>query len=153
VAYALFAGGLVSAILSTVDSTLLVASGLLSHNLLVPALGVTDERRKVRIARAGVLAFGACAYVLALRAEGVYALVEQASAFGSAGALVTVSFALFTRLGGARTAAATLVAGTVAYVAASALEGAYPFLLSLAVALGTYLCGSVVESAAPSVEG
>ncbi|MGE3802835.1 MAG: sodium:solute symporter family protein, partial [Candidatus Kapaibacterium sp.] len=36
VLYALFAGALVSAILSTVDSALLVASSLISHNLIVP---------------------------------------------------------------------------------------------------------------------
>jgi Na+/proline symporter len=97
--FAIFAGGLVSAILSTVDSTLLVSSGLLSHNLVVPILKVTDERTKVRIARAGVLTFGAIAYVQAIRADGVFELVENASAFGSAGVLVTVCFGLFTKLG------------------------------------------------------
>ena len=142
--YALFAGALVSAILSTVDSTLLVASGLLSHNLLVPLLGVTDERRKVRVARAGVLAFGAGAYFLALRAEGVFALVEQASAFGSAGTLVCVTFALFTRLGGVRTAYATLAAGTASYLMAGALDATAPYLISLATALATYAAGAAL---------
>jgi Na+/proline symporter len=146
-AYAVFAGGLISAILSTVDSTLLVASGLLSHNLVVPLLGVTDERRKVQIARAGVLAFGVAAYVLALRSEGVFALVEEASAFGSAGALVTVTFALFTRLGGVRTASATLVAGVVSYLAAGWAGIAYPFLLSLATSLATYVTGAALGAA------
>jgi Na+/proline symporter len=144
VGFAIFAGGLISAILSTVDSTLLVSSGLLSHNLLVPMLGITDEARKVRVARLGVLAFGAAAYVLALRAEGVFALVEQASAFGSAGALVTVCFALFTSLGGPRTAAATLIAGTVSYLVAGAAGLSFPFLLSLGVALATYVAGAVL---------
>jgi Na+/proline symporter len=141
VGFAIFAGGIISAILSTVDSTLLVSSGLMSHNLVVPLLRVTDEARKVRIARIGVLSFGAAAYVLALRAEGVFALVEQASAFGSAGALVCVCFALFTSLGGPRTEAATLVAGTVSYLAANAAGATAPFLLSLATALGTYVGG------------
>ncbi len=94
VLFAVFAGGLISAILSTVDSTLLVSSGLLSHNLIVPIVGIRDERVKVGVARAGVVAFGFLAYVLALRATGVFALVEQASAFGSAGVLVTVCFGL-----------------------------------------------------------
>jgi Na+/proline symporter len=143
--YAVFAGGLISAILSTVDSTLLVASGLLSHNVIVPALGIRDERVKVGIARAGVVVAGFVAYGLALRAEGVFALVEQASAFGSSGVLVTVCFALFTRMGGARTAAATLAAGAASYVAATTVGLAYPFLLSLAAALATYLAGSAVE--------
>jgi Na+/proline symporter len=139
VLYAVFAGGLISAILSTVDSTLLVASGLLSHNVLVPALGIRDERTKVRLARAGVVAFGVVAYLLALRAEGVFALVEQASAFGSAGALVAVCFGLFTRFGGAAAAMATLVGSVAAYLGGVAAGLPYPFLLSLAVALTTYL--------------
>src|SRR5690606_6117520 len=87
--FAIFAGGLISAILSTVDSTLLVASGLLSHNLIIPALGISAERTKVRLARGGVVAFGILAYALAATADGVLALVEQASSLGSAGIAVT----------------------------------------------------------------
>jgi Na+/proline symporter len=145
--YAVFAGGLISAILSTVDSTLLVSSGLLSHNLVVPMLGVQNERAKVGVARTGVVVFGFVAYVLALRAEGVFALVEQASAFGSAGVLVTVCFGLFSRIGGARTAAATLAAGVASYVMAAAVGLPYPFLLSLAASLGAYLAGALLERA------
>ena len=144
-AFAIFAGGLVAAILSTVDSTLLTASSLLSHNLLVPIFRLTSERAKVLVARAGVLLFGALAYTLALRSESVFALVEQASAFGSAGAVVTVTFGLFTRFGGALAAFATLLAGVMAYLAGSFGGAAYPFLLSLGAALGTYLLVALVE--------
>ena len=144
--YALLAGGLISAILSTVDSTLLVASGLLSHNLIVPLLRTPDERIKVRIARGGVLLFGVAAYVLALHAQGVFALVEQASAFGSAGALVVVVFGLFSRLGGPRTALATLAAGLVTYFGGLVAGFPYPFLASLAVSLATYGGGAALES-------
>jgi Na+/proline symporter len=144
VLYALFAGGLISAILSTVDSTLLVSSGLLSHNLVVPMFGVRDERAKIGIARAGVVVFGFIAYALALRAEGVFALVEQASALGSAGVLVTVCFALFSRVGGARTAAATLAGGMASYLIALAVGFPYPFLASLAASLGSYLVGALM---------
>jgi Na+/proline symporter len=125
---AMFAGGLVAAILSTVDSTLLVASGLLSHNLVVPLAGITRERHKVRVARGGVLAFGGIAYLLAIRADGVFHLVETASAFGSAGAVVTVLGALFTRQGSAGTAAVTLLGGVAGY------------LMAVAVALWTAGC-------------
>ena len=143
--YAIFAGALISAILSTVDSTLLVASGLLSHNLIVPVARIVDERRKLLIARAGVMGFGVVAYVLALHAEGVFALVEQASAFGSAGALVTITFGLFTSIGGPKTAIATLVAGMLTYLGALAGELPLPFLTSLGVALGTYGVGATLE--------
>jgi Na+/proline symporter len=143
--FAIFAGGLVAAILSTVDSTLLVASGLLSHNLLVPVFGITADKTKLRLARGGVAAFGVVAYVLALRAEGVFALVEQASAFGGAPALVTICFALFSTIGGPRAALASLIGGVASYLAASYGGFAYPFLLSLAVSLTAYLIGAATE--------
>lgn len=143
--YGLFAGALISAILSTVDSTLLVSAGLLSHNLIIPLARVTNEQAKVKIARAGVLLFGTLAYLLALRAEGVFALVEQASAFGSAGVLVTVSFGLFTRWGGPRTALATLIGGLVIYLLGSYAGFAYPFLASMISALLIYLVAGLLE--------
>jgi Na+/proline symporter len=146
IGYAVFAGALISAILSTVDSTLLVASGLLSHNLIVPLARIADERKKLILARAGVMAFGVVAFVLALHAEGVFALVEQASAFGSAGALVTITFGLFTSLGGPKTAIATLVAGMIAYLGGVAVGVPYPFLTSLVAALATYGIGATFET-------
>jgi Na+/proline symporter len=117
--FAIFAGGLVAAILSTVDSTLLVSSGLMSHNLIVPVFRVSQERTKVVIARAGVMVFGLMAYVQAIRAEGVFELVEEASAFGSAGVLITVCFGLFSKMGGPVAATLTLSIGVVAYVGAT----------------------------------
>jgi Na+/proline symporter len=153
VLYAVFAGGLISAILSTVDSTLLVSSGILSHNLVVPMLDVRDERAKVRIARAGVVVFGCIAYALALHAEGVFALVEQASSFGSAGVLVTVCFGLFSRIGGPRTASATLAVGVVTYLGGLATGFSYPFLLSLGAALAVYLIGAAAECRVRTVNG
>jgi Na+/proline symporter len=144
--YAVFAGALISAILSTVDSTLLVSSALLSHNLIVPIAGITDERIKVRVARAGVVSFGVIAYVLALHARGVFELVETASAFGSAGTLVTICFGMFTSWGGARTAIATLVTGVASYMGASITEMSTPFLISLAASLSVYVIGAALES-------
>ncbi|MBM3899061.1 MAG: sodium:solute symporter family protein [Gemmatimonadetes bacterium] len=143
--FAVFAGGLIAAILSTVDSTLLVASGLLSHNLIVPLTGITEESAKVRIARGGVLTFGLVAWFLALNSDGVFALVEQASALGSTGVVVTVVFGLFTRLGSPRTAALTLLTGVISYGVATLTAHPTPFLLSLACALGAWTLGCLVD--------
>jgi Na+/proline symporter len=143
--FIVFVGGLLSAILSTVDSTLLVSSGLLSHNLVVPFFGITNEQWKVRVARAGVVGFGLVAFFLAIRADGVFALVEAASAFGSSGALVVVCFALFSTWGGARTAMATLLLGLLTYLAGTFGGAEAPFLTSLIVSLGTYIVGSALE--------
>ena len=140
--YVLFAGALISAILSTVDTTLLVSAGLVSHNLVGPLLRHDSDRARLLVARGGVVAFGLVAYVLAVRAEGIFALVEQASAFGSAGALVTICFGLFTPWGGPRTAMATLVGGLVVYLGSVAAGAPYPFLASLAASLVIYVAGA-----------
>jgi solute:Na+ symporter, SSS family len=147
-AYIIFAGGFISAILSTVDSTLLVSAGLLSHNLVIPALGAVDERVKVRVNRAAVAMFGIIAWLIARRAEGVSAIVEMASAFGSTGILVTVSFGLFTRFGGAWAALVTIAAGVVSFVAASLLEAPTPFLISLVASLVAYIAVGLLEGVA-----
>ncbi len=146
VLYVVFAGALVSAILSTVDSALLVASGLLSHNLIVPLRPGMKEEQKVRVARWGVALLGAVAYVMALYAEGVYALVEEASSFGSAGIFVTLVIGLFSRWGGAVSAAASLLAGVASWVLGAYVLGlAYPYLVSLAAALAAYAAGALVD--------
>lgn len=144
--YVLFAGAVVSAILSTVNSTLLVPAGLASHNLIVPLAGITDQRVKVKLAQGGVVLFGIVAYVLARHAEGVYALVEQASGIGSAGVLVTVSFGLFTKVGGKIAAYATLAAGITSYLVSTFTGVPYPFLLSLGASLATYVVTSFLDA-------
>ena len=115
--YVLFAGALISAILSTVDSCLLAAASLVSHNLVVPLKPNLSERQRVRTARIGVAVFGVLAYVIALYAGGIYELVATASAFGSAGIFVVGLFGLFSRTGGAPSAYAALVAGVVVWAA------------------------------------
>lgn len=144
--YIAFAGALVSAILSTVDSALLAAAALTSHNLIVPLKPSLGEAARVRIARTGVVAFGLIAYVLALYAEGVYALVEEASAFGSAGVFIVALFALFTPFGGVRSATAALLVGIASWVlGAYVLELELPYLTSLAAALASYVAVALFE--------
>ena len=137
--YVIFAGGLVSAILSTVDSTLLVGAGLGAHNLVLPQLKSPTDRTRVLVTRSFVALGGGVAWLLALTADGVLRLIEVSSSFGSAGILVTVLVALFTSYGGARAALATLIGGVLAYVVASLFAVDTPFLLSLAVSLALYV--------------
>jgi Na+/proline symporter len=148
--YMLFAGALVSAILSTVDSTLLVASSLVSHNIVVPLRPGITEAGKVRSARIGVAVFGTLAYLMALYAEGVYALVEQASAFGSAGIVVVVTFGLFTKWGGPRSAMAALLAGVAVWVVGFyLLELPFAYLSALAAAITAYAIAGLFERPLP----
>lgn len=138
--YIVFAGALVSAILSTVDSTLLAAAGLTAHNLLMPLRPSATEAVKVRLSRLGVLVFGVIAWALALRAGSILDLVENASAFGSAGIFATVVLGLFTRVGGAASAYAALIVGMIVWLLGSA-SGAwnYPYIMSLIAAFSAYL--------------
>jgi Na+/proline symporter len=148
VLFALVAGALLSAILSTVDSALLVAASLVSHNLISAVRPGLGDRGRVRAARCGVVVFGVVAWALATRAEGVYALVEEASAFGSAGIFVAVVVGLFSRVGGRVAAHAAIVAGLVSWgLGAYALGLDHPYLTSLAAAIAAYGLGAVAEAA------
>ena len=150
----MFSGALVSAILSTVDSALLVSAGLVSHNIVVQLRpGMTDPQ-KVRVARAFVAVFGVLAYLMAFRAERIYELVEQASAFGSSGIVVVVMFGLFTRFGGTRSAIAALLVGVGAWIiGAYVLALAYPYLTSLAMATLAYVVpATLIPSQVPALE-
>jgi SSS family transporter len=145
--YVLFVGGLVSAILSTVDSALLTASGLVSHNVVVQLRPGLSERAKVAVARVGVAVFGVAAYVMALRAERVYELVAESSSFASAGIVTVVTFGLFTRIGGVGSAFASLVTGMAAWVlGAYVLELPYPYLTSVAAAVMAYVLAALLGS-------
>lgn len=149
VLYIVFAGALVSAILSTVDSALLVAGSLVAHNLVVPMRPHLSERQKVRVNRIAVACFGVIAYLLALRAGSVYALVEEASAFGSSGVFVIVVFGLFTRIGGAASAASALVLGLAVYAGGTyVIEMPYPYIASLVCAAAGYLAVAAAGAAA-----
>ena len=144
--YIIVAGALISAILSTVDTTLLVCSSLVSHNIIVAARPDMSERSKVRIARAGVATFGILAYIIALHADGVYALVEQASSFGSAGIFVVVTLGLFTRWGGPQAAVASLLAGVITWIGgAYVFDLPLPYLTSLAASLLAYTSVALMQ--------
>lgn len=145
--YIIFAGALISAILSTVDSALLASSALLSHNLIVPAIRSISDRGKVRVARWMVLLCGIAAFVMALSAGRVYTLVEEASAFGSAGIVTVVVFGLFTGFGGTVSAGVTLAAGMLTWIIGHhVLDLATPYLASLAVALSSYVLVGLWEN-------
>jgi Na+/proline symporter len=111
------------------------------------------EQAKVRIARLGVATFGVIAYVMAIRAERVYSLVEEASSFGSAGIVPVVAFGLFTRMGGRGSAIAALIAGMGTWIVGAYVVGwPYPYLTSLAAAVGGYLAASKWSAPTRSLE-
>lgn len=139
----LLAGALIAAILSTVDSCLLVVASLAVRNL-APA-GVRARNHLVA-ARVAVVIAGLLAYALATSDWDVGDLVEQASGFGSAGVLVLVVVATRGRGGSVWAANAALLAGASAwvlgrYVWPDAIP--HPYLTSLAAAGLGYGLGEI----------
>ena len=114
------------------------------------------EAAKVLIARGFVVLFGIVAYILALSADSVYGLVEEASSFGSAGIFVVAVAALFVPIGGRASAFCAILTGlgvwTLAAYALPALEfdaglvTEYPYLTSLAAALVAYVFPAVARA-------
>jgi len=140
--YILFLAALVSAILSTLSGALLVAGSLAAHNLVEPMRGAAlTERDKLRFNRIAVVVFGVVAYGIALSAEGMYALVEEASGLGSAGVFVLIVCSLWLpKLGHSASAAAALVVSVAAYLAGEHLFAwRYPYLISMAAAAAAYV--------------
>ena len=145
VTHVLFSGALVSIILSTVDSTLLAAGGLLSHNAILPLLPSLTGRQRLHWTRGSVLVLGLVATWLALGANTMYDLVLTASAFGSAGVVVVSCFALFSRLGGPASAHASLATGMAVWAYGDFVAGwTAPFLAAIGAAVVAYLAPVVL---------
>ena len=145
-AYVLFVGALISAILSTVDSALLAVSSITSQNLLRPLLKHSDDRTRLRASRLCTLAFGVLAYLLGRSADGVHALVEEASGFTGGGLVVVFVFALFSPIGGPRSALAALVTGMAVWqLGRHAAVVPAPFLTSMLAAVAVYLLIALLE--------
>lgn len=114
--YALFAGALISAILSVVHAALHAPAAQISHNIIVRMSPGMSDAKRLRNVRLTVLGLSVVAFVLALSVERIKDLVELASAFGSAGVFVTTMFALFTRIGGPQAATSAMLTGMTAWI-------------------------------------
>jgi Na+/proline symporter len=97
--YIIFIGALVSAILSTVDTTLLASSALFAHNLVFPSFPGLSEKRRVLVARIGTLVSGIISYVIAYSSHSITSLVETASSLGGPTILVLTIAALWEKKG------------------------------------------------------
>jgi SSS family solute:Na+ symporter len=144
--YVIFGGALISAILSVVHSALHASGAQVSHNIvvrLIPSLGI---RGKLVAARISVVVLTAVAFVLALTSDRIKELVEIASAFGSAGVFVSAAFGMFTRFGGAASAAASILLGTAVWATGRfVLEWQAPYLVALGVSTLAYVAIAALQ--------
>jgi SSS family transporter len=149
VAYVIFIGALISAILSTVDSALLAVSSLVSQNVINPLYPELGDRARLRVNRLCTLAFGVAAYLIGRSADGVHELVEEASGFTGGGLVVVFALALWSRRGGPLSALAALLVGVTTWLLGrhAGLFSA-PFLTSMLLALLVYLAIAARERSA-----
>jgi SSS family transporter len=137
--YVIFVGALVSAILSTVDSTLLSASALASHNLIYPAVKNLTERKKVVIARLGVFISGLIAYVIAFMSDSITELVETASSLGGPSILIISIIALFIKQGTSKNAIFAIVMSVLAWVLTHFfIDVEFPIIMTVVVCALSY---------------
>jgi len=141
----IFLGALISAILSTVDSILLSGGGLISHNILIPKLRISDESQNLFLTRFSVTVMAGLAFIVSLNGDGIYELVEMASSWGSAGILTITLFGLWTSWGNSVTAIITLVIGVLLPpIFEHGFKLETPFILTVLVCNATYLICSIM---------
>lgn len=145
--YAVFLAALLSAIVTTLDTTLMAATSLAGRNLVLPMLRGASERKKIMACRIIVAAGGVfCSYV-AIAGGSIFSLVEMASSFGAGGFLVCVLAGLYTRFGGKITALATLVTGVALTILTDyVLEVEAPFLIALAGCVTVFAVMALIET-------
>lgn len=152
--FLLFAGALVSAILSTVDSALLAASSLASHNFVVSLRPGLPDQQRLLLARSGVVLFGLVSALFAMSADSIFELVQHANGVGSAGIFALLVFGLYAgNFGGPRTAVSTLAVGLATWVHGTFFtDWSAPYLYSLAAALTTFILAARFERASAPEE-
>jgi len=145
--FVLFMGALISAILSTADSTVLSVSALLSHNVIEPMMPNLSERAKLWLQRSMTAATGLVVYWIATGGESIYELIETTSSFGSAGLLVAMIAGLWLPWGGPWTGFFTVAAGiTLTYITRHILGLEASYLVAVAGCAAIYALGSLIES-------
>ena len=149
--YVVFAGAVISAILSTVDSVLLSGGSIISHNVVAPLRPGLSEAGRVRAARTCVVLLGLVAFAIALRSTTIHELVETASSIGSSGLVVVALFGLFTRFGGPAAALAALATGAVVWLAGIFFSfTSVPYVLAVGLAALAYLVVGLLPARSPA---
>jgi Na+/proline symporter len=137
--YVIFVGALVSAILSTVDTTLLASSAVLSHNLIYPLFPKISERNKLKTARGCTLVVGLISYTIAYSSQSITGLVEIASSLGGPTILVLTMAALWEKRGSSFNAIFAMVMSIMTWILSHfILSIEFPILLTISVCALSY---------------
>ena len=143
----MFLGALVSAILSTVDSTLLAVSTLISHNIVMPLYPELKDKQKVAVARFFVFLSSLAAYLMATHGHGVYDLVEMASSLGGSSLAVLLVASFYIKAGGRYAGLFSMIGGVLSWIIMEnwSLASA-PFFMSLIISIVGFALGALIDS-------
>jgi Na+/proline symporter len=144
----LFMGALVSAVLSTVDSTLLAGAAIVERNLLASVWPALSDRQRLLSARLTVVVLGLVAFAFAAFVQDARRLIGYANGFGSSGIFTLLTFGLFSELGSARAAQVSLVLGTLTWVALKFFAFSAPYVVATLVSLGAFLIVATMRRSA-----
>lgn len=161
--YIIFVGALVSAILSTVDTTLLSASALASHNLIHPYTKDLSAKKKVQISRLLTLISGILSFVIAFLSDSITELVETASSLGGPSILIMTIIALWVKIGNSKNAIFAMLMSLLAWVVTNFfVEIEFPIIVTVLVCGASYFLsvgffktereGEVPETAVPGTK-
>ena len=116
IGFTLFAVGILSAVMSTADSYLLAGTAIFTQNILFPMLPIREEN-KLKIMRVSNIFLTICAFCLALYAQRIFDLMVHSGALLFVAVFVPVTLALYLKRPSQRGGVASMVAGTVSWVA------------------------------------
>ncbi len=112
----LFVGALVSAIMSSADSSLLAASSVVSQNILRVLMPQTEEIRLLRWTRITTIVLAFFSMAAALYFQRIYHLMVNSWATLFVGLLVPVTAALYWRRASREAAWASMIVGTATWL-------------------------------------
>jgi len=169
--YIVFAGALLSAVMSTTNSNVLSVSSMFSLNVLTRLHARATDKMRVQVARWATIGAGVAAWLVATSGQTIYELIALTSVWGQGGILVAVLVGLWSPYGGKRAALWAILAcvlvnvwtlavaplaaamsdgGGFAPALALLVAGEAPtmegyFLVSIAASLIAYVIGAEVD--------
>jgi SSS family transporter len=151
--YVLFAGALISAVMSTTNSNVLSVSSMVSLTLLATVRKQDSARARLWAARLSTVGAGLAAYLIAISGQSIYELIALTSVWGQAGILVAVIIGVHSSYGGKRAALWAILACLAVNLVTMAI---FPLLALMsgpeAIGFGAAMT-SLLAGEAPSMSG
>jgi SSS family solute:Na+ symporter len=142
----LFFGSLLSAILSTASSAILAPAAIFSENLIKPLLGNRfNDRQLLMTTRLSVLAFSACATIMACIRSDIYELVGESSILSLVSLFVPLTFGLYWSKASNTAAMLSMILGMISWIIFEFWDIEWPSLVpATLISLVAMVVGSLI---------